>query len=135
MVGVGRIDLAQVMVHGLHDHCRTWDDLVVHLQPDAHVIAPDLRGHGDSEWVKGAGYSYLDGEVKVADDLVKFVLGATSGLNREIFEAMAVIERFGKRNPPGELGLTLQDMAGQLLVNDRDTGQGIYIPDALSVAV
>lgn len=49
-----------VLVHGLHDHCRTWDDLVPSLLPDAHVIAPDLRGHGDSEWVKGAGYSYLD---------------------------------------------------------------------------
>jgi pimeloyl-ACP methyl ester carboxylesterase len=49
-----------VMVHGLHDHCRTWDDLVADFATDFHVVAPDLRGHGDSEWVKGASYDYLD---------------------------------------------------------------------------
>ena len=27
---------------------------------DYHIVAPDLRGHGDSEWVKGSGYQYLD---------------------------------------------------------------------------
>ena len=51
---------ALLLVHGIHDHCRTWDDLVPALAPHFHVVAPDLRGHGDSEWVKGAAYNYLD---------------------------------------------------------------------------
>ncbi|MEC8144532.1 MAG: alpha/beta hydrolase, partial [Pseudomonadota bacterium] len=27
---------------------------------DYHFIAPDLRGHGDSDWVQGSGYRYFD---------------------------------------------------------------------------
>lgn len=49
-----------VLVHGIHDHCRTWDDLVAQFADRYHVIAPDLRGHGDSAWVQGSAYHYLD---------------------------------------------------------------------------
>jgi len=49
-----------LLVHGLHDHCRTWDDVAAHFTDDYHVIAPDLRGHGDSQWLRGSGYHYLD---------------------------------------------------------------------------
>jgi len=52
-----------VLVHGIQDHCRTWDDMVARIgdyAEDYHIVAPDLRGHGDSEWVKGSGYQYLD---------------------------------------------------------------------------
>ena len=51
---------AMVLVHGIQDHCRTWDDLAAHFYERYHVIAPDLRGHGDSEWVKGSSYQYND---------------------------------------------------------------------------
>lgn len=72
-------------------------------------------------------------DVPVADDLVAFVHKVTLGMNREIIEAMAFIERFGKRQPPSEGGLTLKDMAGQHIVNDRVTGQPISVPDSLAV--
>ena len=51
-----------VLVHGVRDHCRTWDDLIVRLSSlgDYHFVAPDLRGHGDSDWVQGSGYRYVD---------------------------------------------------------------------------
>ncbi len=49
-----------VLVHGIHDHCRTWDDLVAQFADRFHIIAPDLRGHGDSAWVQGSAYHYLD---------------------------------------------------------------------------
>ena len=49
-----------VCVHGIHDHCRTWDHLAEHFVSQYRVIAPDLRGHGDSEWVKGSSYHYLN---------------------------------------------------------------------------
>lgn len=51
---------AMVLVHGIRDHCHTWDDLVGDFVADYHVVTPDLRGHGDSQWVQGSGYSYLD---------------------------------------------------------------------------
>jgi pimeloyl-ACP methyl ester carboxylesterase len=52
-----------VLVHGGRDHCRNWDWVAAELRRDWHVIAPDLRGHGDSEWSKDgtymlAGYVY-----------------------------------------------------------------------------
>jgi pimeloyl-ACP methyl ester carboxylesterase len=36
--------------HGGRDHCRSWDWTAEELSRDWHVIAPDLRGHGDSAW-------------------------------------------------------------------------------------
>lgn len=46
-----------LLVHGGRDHCRNWDWIARRLRKDWHVIAPDLRGHGDSEWSKSANYS------------------------------------------------------------------------------
>ncbi len=46
-----------LLVHGGRDHCRNWDWVARRLRKDFHVIAPDLRGHGDSEWSKSANYS------------------------------------------------------------------------------
>src|SRR4029078_8784021 len=52
-----------VLVHGGRDHCRNWDWVAAELRRGWHVIAPALRGHGDSEWAKAgphmlAGYVY-----------------------------------------------------------------------------
>jgi pimeloyl-ACP methyl ester carboxylesterase len=52
-----------LLVHGGRDHCRNWDWVAQELRSDWHVIAPDLRGHGDSQWSQDgtymmAGYIY-----------------------------------------------------------------------------
>lgn len=67
-------------------------------------------------------------EVAVAPDLAGFVHIATGGFNREILEAIRSIEKFGLRNPPGPDGLTIRDMAGQRLIDDRKTSQTIMVP-------
>jgi pimeloyl-ACP methyl ester carboxylesterase len=46
-----------VLVHGGRDHCRNWDWVAADLARDYHVIAPDLRGHGDSAWSPDGNYS------------------------------------------------------------------------------
>jgi pimeloyl-ACP methyl ester carboxylesterase len=46
-----------VLVHGGRDHCRNWDWVAADLARDWHVIAPDLRGHGDSAWSTDGHYS------------------------------------------------------------------------------
>ena len=48
-----------ILVHGGLDHCRNWDAIARELQPHFHVVAPDLRGHGDSEWARGSSYSLV----------------------------------------------------------------------------
>lgn len=49
-----------LLVHGGRDHCRNWDWVARELRKDYHVIAPDLRGHGDSEWIRGGTYNTSD---------------------------------------------------------------------------
>jgi len=49
-----------LMIHGMRDHCRNWDWVATDLCKDYRVIAPDLRGHGDSEWMKGGSYYFPD---------------------------------------------------------------------------
>ncbi|MCA1492728.1 ATP-binding protein [Ensifer sp. NBAIM29] len=68
-------------------------------------------------------------EVKVADDLVDFVLTVSQGFNREVLEAIANIERFGLRFDPDEHGVTMRDMAGLALVNNRRSNQPIKVPE------
>ncbi len=49
-----------VLVHGRSDHCRNWDRVALDLRNHFHVIAPDLRGHGDSDWAVGGSYAMVD---------------------------------------------------------------------------
>ena len=49
-----------LMVHGGRDHCRNWDWVADELRHDYHIIAPDLRGHGDSQWMLGGSYTIID---------------------------------------------------------------------------
>ncbi len=49
-----------LLVHGGRDHCRNWDWVARTLRDEYHVVAPDLRGHGDSQWVVGANYAMVD---------------------------------------------------------------------------
>ena len=49
-----------LLIHGGRDHCRNWDWVASELRNDYHVIAPDLRGHGDSQWMVGGGYLHID---------------------------------------------------------------------------
>ncbi len=46
-----------ILQHGGRDHCRSWDWVAEQLADDWHVIAPDLRGHGDSGWSPDGDYS------------------------------------------------------------------------------
>lgn len=49
-----------ILLHGGRDHCRSWDLIARALQPYFHVLAPDLRGHGDSDWTKGGSYALTE---------------------------------------------------------------------------
>ncbi len=46
-----------LLVHGGRDHCRNWDWVAQAFRGDYHIIAPDLRGHGDSQWSMGGSYT------------------------------------------------------------------------------
>ncbi len=101
---------AMVLVHGIHDHCRTWDHLASQFVERYHIVAPDLRGHGDSDWVRGSGYHYLDyiydlhqliSQTDVAPvTLVGHSMGGAiaalfAGVYPELVEKLVVIEGIG----------------------------------------
>jgi pimeloyl-ACP methyl ester carboxylesterase len=46
-----------LLIHGGRDHCRNWDWTAAALRDAWHVLAPDLRGHGDSQWSSDGSYT------------------------------------------------------------------------------
>ena len=64
-------DLTFVLVHGFGDLAHAcWFDVAERLAQHGHVIAPDLRGHGDSDWISGGGYYYFMDYVADLDDVI-----------------------------------------------------------------
>jgi pimeloyl-ACP methyl ester carboxylesterase len=49
-----------LLIHGGRDHCRNWDWVAEKFRDQYHIVAPDLRGHGDSQWMMGGSYSIID---------------------------------------------------------------------------
>ena len=69
-----------LLAHGGLDHSRSWDHLAQALAADFHVVAPDLRGHGDSGWATGSSYSLAD-----------HVYDLTNLMKSEGFEKAAIV--------------------------------------------
>jgi len=49
-----------ILQHGGRDHSRSWDWAAQELREDWHVICPDLRGHGDSDWSPDGNYNMVN---------------------------------------------------------------------------
>ena len=56
-----------VMLHGLSGHARTWDYTAAALSGRYRVLAPDQRGHGDTDWAPKYGFAPM------AEDLLGFL--------------------------------------------------------------
>jgi len=48
-----------ILLHGGKDHCRNWDWVAQELREEWHIIAPDVRGHGDSQWSTDGNYTAM----------------------------------------------------------------------------
>ncbi len=60
-----------LLLHGMADHALVWSSLGNYLQKDYHIIAPDLRGHGESEKLE-TGYKFKD-YIADLEDLMNFL--------------------------------------------------------------
>jgi pimeloyl-ACP methyl ester carboxylesterase len=49
-----------ILQHGGRDHARSWDAVAESFAHEYRVIAPDLRGHGDSDWSGDGAYDLTD---------------------------------------------------------------------------
>lgn len=63
-----------LLLHGGRDHARNWDWVALALRDSYHIMAPDLRGHGDSEWARGGQYAMIDYVLDVAQLLEQLQL-------------------------------------------------------------
>jgi esterase len=72
-----------VCVHGYTGSADAFNALARHLQDRFHILAPDVRGHGESAWSPVGAYRYEDQAKDLAEfakrlELEKFVLIGTS---------------------------------------------------------
>jgi len=58
-----------ILLHGIARHAHTFDHLAPHFARNFHVLAIDMRGHGDSDWDPEGDYLVED-HVKDLEDLV-----------------------------------------------------------------
>ncbi|MBZ0236227.1 MAG: alpha/beta hydrolase [Deltaproteobacteria bacterium] len=63
-------DQTIVLVHGFLDLAWGWDEVPELLARRYHVIAPDLRGHGDSDWIGPGGYYHFFDYLPDLDEVV-----------------------------------------------------------------
>ena len=52
-------DTTVVLLHGFLDLSWSFARVAARLMANYHVIAPDFRGHGDTQWVGAGGYYYF----------------------------------------------------------------------------
>jgi pimeloyl-ACP methyl ester carboxylesterase len=68
------------LVHGFADLGAGWCELAPLLAPHGRVLAPDLRGHGDSDWIGPGGYYHFMDYVVDLDDLIRDLVAADQRL-------------------------------------------------------
>lgn len=49
-----------LLVHGIRDNSRSWDWVANALAGQYRIYAPDLRGHGNSDWAPPSGYTLAE---------------------------------------------------------------------------
>jgi pimeloyl-ACP methyl ester carboxylesterase len=60
MLEWGDGDHTVVLIHGFLDNAWGWQPVVdAALSAGLHIVAPDMRGHGDSDWVGAGGYYHF----------------------------------------------------------------------------
>ncbi len=79
-----------LMIHGGRDHCRNWDWVAQRFRDDYHIIAPDLRGHGDSAWMIGGNYNQLDYVYDIAQLLHQAVEGPATIISHSLGGSIAL---------------------------------------------
>jgi pimeloyl-ACP methyl ester carboxylesterase len=111
-----------VLLHGGGLSGRTWSR-VVEMLPDHRCVAPDLRGHGDSDWSAESAYRIAD-FVADLDELV-----AAAGLNRFALVGHSlgglVALSYASRCPQRLVGLVVVDTGLRYLASEGARVRGL----------
>jgi pimeloyl-ACP methyl ester carboxylesterase len=116
-----------LLIHGNRDHAHNWDWTAARLQDRYHIIAPDLRGHGDSQWSAGSMYAPAEFVYDIAQlvhqqqlaplRIVAHSLGGNialryAGTYPEAVERLVVIEGWGGMVPSHQQPVAPERMRG-----------------------
>jgi pimeloyl-ACP methyl ester carboxylesterase len=72
-----------LLLHGFLDFAWSWDRVVqAGLGGPVRILAPDLRGHGDSDWIGPGGYYHFLDYLADVHDLVGQLVGHDEGAGR-----------------------------------------------------
>jgi pimeloyl-ACP methyl ester carboxylesterase len=97
-----------VMLHGIARHAHTFDHIAADLARDYHVIAVDMRGHGDSSWSPAGAY--------LVEDYVADIEGLISQLRLDGITFLGnstggrVVQVFAGRHPELVSRLIVEDV-------------------------
>jgi pimeloyl-ACP methyl ester carboxylesterase len=101
-----------LFLHGGGLTARTWDLVCLALRRDHHCLAPDARGHGDSEWSRSVDY----GVETLAGDLERLI--AHLGLARPVLVGQSLggmtALAYACREPDAVAGLVLVDVVTEV---------------------
>jgi pimeloyl-ACP methyl ester carboxylesterase len=64
-----------ILVHGFLDLGWTWSGVASRLASRYRLVAPDLRGHGDTDWIGNGGYYHFMDYVADLDHVITRVAG------------------------------------------------------------
>jgi pimeloyl-ACP methyl ester carboxylesterase len=136
-----------VLVHGFMDLAFTWHEIAERLAPHAHVIAPDLRGHGDSDWIGPGGYYHFLDYIPDLDEVIEkrartrlVVVGHSmggmissywAGMRPERLAGLALLEGLG---PPDQAEAAMPWRMGQWTKAWREARRQYKPMDSLEVA-
>jgi len=119
-----------VIVHGLRDHSHSFDDLSRGLLDRFHVIALDLRGHGDSETTPYYSFGHfvldlhnlvralrLQKPILIGHSMGGEVVAQFSGYFPEVPKRIVIIEGLGP--PPPDMDTRARNTAEAFTRVDR----------------
>lgn len=97
-----------VLLHHVGSQAHVWDDFAGRMAPDYHVLALDLRGHGDSGWADAQRYTTEDYASDVAALAARLQLSKTIILGGSLGGRVALV--YAAQNPEIVDALIMEDV-------------------------
>lgn len=138
-------DTTVILVHGFLDFAYGWHEVAPLI--GTHVVAVDVRGHGDSDWIGPGGYYYYMDYVADLDDVIRqvarsrvIVVGHSmgggvaaywAGARPERVAAVALLEGLG---PPDQSSVDVAVRASMWFDGWRDARRTFKAMASLEIA-
>lgn len=143
----GPADTTYVLVHGFTDLAWGWADVAGILAERGRVVAPDLRGHGDSDWIGPGGYYHFFDYIADIDEVITrcargrvvvvghsmggSVCGYWAGTRPDRLAALVLVEGLG---PPDASGSDVAARTGSWIDAWRGARRQFKTMDSVEIA-